>query len=234
MDRLGAAGSAFCAVLSRGGTSGAADPAGGGAAFAQTHRGVVGRSGVRALGAGSVHAIFLRGRIFSTRLSAGALVAGNAGCGVSRRRAESAGDRSGGGGYDGAGKSDCASDRARTAAHRDRTVGPARETSRAAIAAILCARGAKSGDEDGPLPARTTEETRQAPGEISACAFAAADPRRASQDGGASRAGGIVRRAARGHARTRLAHRTATARRSRLRLLLARAGNRVHQQRQSA
>src|SRR6266481_8394290 len=204
-----------------------------------------------AVGAGSVHAIFLWGRIFSARLSAGAigddafpqagggrgagdLVAGDAGRGASRRGAQCAGDRSGGGGYDGAGKSDRASDRARAAADRDRTVGPTREKNRAAIAAIVCARGAESGDEDGPLPARAAEETRPAPGEISAGALAAADPRRASQDGGVARSGGIVGRAARTHAGTRLAHRPAAARRQGLCVFLARAGNRVHQQGQSA
>ena len=71
-------------------------------------------------------------------------------------------------------------------------------------------------------------------GEISAGALAAADPRRASQNGGAARAGGIVRGAAGVHAGTRLAHRAPTARRSRLCLFLARSGDRMHQQGQSA
>ena len=42
VDRLGAAGSAFCAVLQRDGTAGVADPAGGGVASAEAYRGVVG------------------------------------------------------------------------------------------------------------------------------------------------------------------------------------------------
>jgi hypothetical protein len=59
-------------VLQGSGASGVADPAGGGTAFAEAHRGAVGRSGGSALGAGSVPAIYLRGGIFSARLSAGA------------------------------------------------------------------------------------------------------------------------------------------------------------------
>ena len=79
-----------------------------------------------------------------------------------------------------------------------------------------CARGNRTcawrGDEDGPLPACAAEETSQAAGEISAGAFAAADSRRASQDGGTAGAGGIVGRAARARAGTRLAHRAAATR----------------------
>ncbi len=95
----------------------------------------------------------------------------------------------------------------------DRTVGPASEKSGAALAAIVCARGAACGDEDGALSARAAEETRQATSKISACALAATDSRRAPQDGGAARSGRIVRRATRTHAGARLAYGAATARR---------------------
>ena len=98
----------------------------------------------------------------SGRAGAGDVVAGNAGRSVSRRGAQSARDGSGRGGHHRAGKSHRASDRARAAAHRDRTVGTARETSQAAIAAIVCARGAERGDEDGPLLLQPQQQKRRA------------------------------------------------------------------------
>src|SRR6266852_3912383 len=165
---LGAAGGALCAVLQGRGASGIADPVAGGAAFAEAYRGAVGRSGVRAMGAGSVHAIFLWGGIFSARLSAGAI--GDDAFSQSRGRAgaERAGDRSGGGGHDGAGKSNRASDRARVAVGRDRAAGRTSEKGGVAFAAVLRACGAARGDENGALPAREAEETRAASVEISA------------------------------------------------------------------
>src|SRR5260370_13654371 len=195
---LGAAGGALGAVLQGRGASGIADPVAGGAAFAEAHRGAVGRSGVRAVGAGSVHAIFLRGGIFSTLVSAGAVgddafpsprgragagdvVARNARGGVSGGCAERWRDGSGGGGHDGAGKSDRPSHRARTDAGGDRTVGQASEKSGAAFAAVLRARGAARGDENGALPACQAEETRAASVEISARATAAAGTLRSAR-----------------------------------------------------
>src|SRR6266853_540393 len=226
---LGAAGGALGAVLQGRGASGIADPGGGGAAFAEAHRGAVGRSGVRAMGAGSVHAIFLRGRIFSARVSAGAFgddafsqsrggagagdaVAGDACGGVSGGGVERARHRSGGGGHDGTGKSNRASDRTRTDAGGDRTRGPASEESRAALAAVLRARGAARGHENGTLPAREAEETRAASVEISARAAAAADPRRAAQDGTGSHSIGADGETAGERVGPRLAHRAPTAR----------------------
>src|SRR5712691_7946238 len=181
----GAAGGALGAVLQGRGASGIADPVAGGAAFAEAHRGAVGRSGVRAMGAGSVHAIFLRGGIFSARVSAGAfgadafsqsgggpgagdVVARDARGGASGGGAERAGDRSGGGGHDGTGKSDRASDRARVAVGRDRAAGRTSEKGGVAFAAVLRVCGAARGHENGALPAREAEETRAASVEISA------------------------------------------------------------------
>ncbi len=83
---------------------------------------------------------------------------------------------------DSAGKSDCASDRTRAAADGDRTARPTSEKDGTAFAVIVCARSAARSDEDGLIPARATEETRQATSEISAGAIAASDPRRAPQN----------------------------------------------------
>ncbi len=147
---------------------------------------------MRALGARSVHAIFLRRGIFSAFLSAGAfghdafspsggragtgnVAAGNAGRGASRWSAERESDRSSGGGYHGAGESDRPSDRARVAADGHRAVGRASEEKRIAFAAVLRASGAACGDEDRTLPARAAKETCEEAGEIHARAAAAFD-----------------------------------------------------------
>src|SRR6266853_1561246 len=125
---------------------------------------------------------------------------------------ERARHRSGGGRHDGTGKSNRASDRTRTDAGGDRTRGPASEESRAALAAVLRARGAARGHENGTLPAREAEETRAASVEISARAAAAADPRRAAQDGTGSHSIGADGETAGERVGPRLAHRAPTAR----------------------
>ena len=156
---------------------------------------------MRALGARSVHAIFLRRGIFSAFLSAGAFrhdalsppggragtgnfATGNAGSSAPRWSAERESDGSGSGGHHGAGESDRPSDRARVAADGHRAVGRASEEKRIAFAAVLRAGGTACGDEDRTVPARAAKEVCEEAGEIHARAAAAFTARHKAQDGG--------------------------------------------------
>src|SRR5882672_2183331 len=125
---------------------------------------------------------------------------------------ERARDRSGGGGHHGAGKSDCASHRTRVAVGGHPAGGRASEKGRAEFEAVVRARGAARGDENGALPARQTKEACSAAVEIYARATQGFAARRAAQDGTGSCFIGAHGETAGERAGPRLAHRASEAR----------------------